>query len=63
MPILSTQNNVLTALVIGILIVFVLYLDIYKKLNQLEKNMSLLVQNIALENYQEGKKGEPLEEN
>jgi hypothetical protein len=63
MPILSTQNNVLTALVIGILIAFVLYLDLYKKLNQLEKNMSLLVQNLALDNYREGKKGEPIEEN
>lgn len=63
MPILSTQNNVLTALVIGILIAFVLYLDLYKKLNQLEKNMSLLVQNLALDNYREGKKGEPVEEN
>jgi hypothetical protein len=61
MPILSTENNVLTALVIGILIVFILYLDLYKKLNEVERSLSILVQRIALEEHQEDK-GKTVEE-
>ena len=63
MPLLSTQSNVLTALVMGVLILFVLYLAVYRKLNDIDKNLGLLVQNLALNSYQDDEKGEPVEGN
>jgi hypothetical protein len=61
MPLLSTESNVLTALVVGVLILFVLYLDTYKQLNNIEKNLDLLIQNLALKKYQDDKKENPVE--
>lgn len=61
MPLLSTESNVLTALVVGVLILFVLYLDIYKQLSSIEKNINLLIQDLALKKYQENNKENPVE--
>lgn len=51
MPVLTTQDSIMTALVGGILTAFLYINQVNRQLAQLDKKVTTLTQNLALENY------------
>ena len=51
LPILSTEDAVITVLVLGILSSFILNIHTFKQVNRLEYKITRLVQNLAVTDY------------
>ena len=59
LPILTTQDVIMSVLVLGILTSFVLIMNLNQQLIQIEKRLTELVQNLSINNYiEETKKSE-----
>ena len=62
MPVLTTQDAIMTALVIGILTSFVYINQVNRQLAHLDRKFTELAQNLALENYIKQEKTQDEEE-
>lgn len=51
LPILSTEDAVITVLVLGLLSSFVLNIHTFKQVNRMEYKLTRLVQNLAVNDY------------
>jgi len=54
LPFLSTKDVIMSVLVIGIIILFLLISEIYQQIGKIEKRVEILVQNLAIEDYLKG---------
>jgi hypothetical protein len=59
LPILTTQDAMMTTWVIGLVVGYVLIYQIYQRVVVVERKFTELVQNIAIHNYLEKVKGNP----
>ena len=51
LPILTTQDMVMSVLVVGIMVVFVLISNLYQQVGKIERRLTELVQNLAIHDY------------
>jgi hypothetical protein len=51
LPILTTQDMVMSVLVIGLLVAFLLISQIYQQSTGIERKLTELIQNLAINNY------------
>jgi hypothetical protein len=59
LPILTTQDAMMTTWVIGLIVGYVLIYQIYQRVVMVERKFTELVQNIAIHNYLEEVKSNP----
>ena len=58
LPILSTKNAMESVLTISILVIFILYSQLYNEVNRLNSNMTKLVQELSINAYLDKDKNE-----
>jgi len=51
LPILTTQDMIMSVLVVGLVITFVLISELYQQIGRIEKRITELVQNLAIRDY------------
>lgn len=51
LPILTTQDAMLTVVVVGLMVTFILIYQTYQQVTSLERKLTELVQNIAIDNH------------
>lgn len=51
LPLLTTQDMVMSVLVVGLVVVFALISELYRQVGKLERRLSQLVQNVAIHDY------------
>jgi hypothetical protein len=51
LPILSTEDIIITVLVMGVLVLFILFDYTFQQVSSLENRLNILMQNMDIENY------------
>jgi len=59
LPILTMQDAMLTVVVMGLIIAYVLVYETYQQATRAERKLAELAQNIAIHNYLEKARGDP----